>query len=190
MPKSRLVYVSSHDHRVLIRYSFQGDPFSTFVSQALDSSSLARAFKSLYEAIKSNTIAQIVINDVGIEVQLPPRLDMLLHPVEDDDDDGLYERSRSRDADHYNSYGDGAMVQGNGNLYVDMGLGIGWGAELSFAWGLPTLAPWKSLLLFDLEAENNDLVRGMSARPGMNEEDQISADRLVRFLQAVSIFDS
>ena len=88
MPKSRLVYVSSHAHRALIYYSFQGDPFSTFVSQALDSSSLARAFKSLYEAIKSNTIAQIVINDVGIEVQLPPRLDMLLHPVEDDDDDG------------------------------------------------------------------------------------------------------
>jgi hypothetical protein len=70
-----------------------------------------------------------------------------------------------------------------------MGLGMGWGPELSFAWGLPTLAPWKSLLLYDLDAENNDLVQGMM-RPGMNEEDQQWVERLMHFLQAVSIFDS
>ncbi|KAH8112024.1 nitrogen permease regulator of amino acid transport activity 3-domain-containing protein [Phellopilus nigrolimitatus] len=136
-------------------------PFAEFVAQALDGSSLARAMKTLYEAVKTNAIARLVINEVGVEVQLPPQLDNLLHAEEENPD----------------------FVE-----HPDPGA-VSWGPELSFGWGLPSLAPWKSLLLYDVDEEHNDLKMNLS-RPGLSPEDQMLAEGLVQFLETVSIFDS
>ena len=141
----------------------RNESFAGYVAQALDASSLARAMKTLFDAIKANTIARLVINDVGIEVQLPPRLDDLLRTEEDNPD---YVESEDPPPE-----------------------GVSWGAELSFGWGLPTLAPWKSLLLFDMEDQYNDLKTNLS-RPGLSQEDQMLAEGLMQFLETVSIFDS
>ncbi|KLO18243.1 hypothetical protein SCHPADRAFT_866880 [Schizopora paradoxa] len=139
----------------------KGTSFSEFVGQALDDSSLARAIKALHDSIKSNTIARLVINNVGIEVQLPPQLDKLLHPEDDNPD----------------------YVEHAGPVEVS------WGPELHFGWSLPGLAPWKSLLLFDLDEEHNELKRNLN-QPGMTPKDQMLAEGLIQFLETVSIFDS
>lgn len=139
----------------------RGESFSSYVAQALDNSNLARAMKTLYDAIKANTIARLVINEIGIEVQLPPQLDNLLHSEEDNPDYVEHEDPES----------------------------VSWGPELSFGWGLPSLAPWKSLLLFNVEDQYNDLKTNLS-RPGLSQEDQMLAEGLIQFLETVSIFDS
>ncbi|KAI5118724.1 hypothetical protein M0805_004522 [Coniferiporia weirii] len=139
----------------------RGAPFSEYVAQALDEASLARAMKTLYEAIKANTIARLVINEIGVEVQLPPQLDQLLHAEEENPD---FVEHPDPDA-------------------------VSWGPELSFGWGLPSLAPWKSLLLYDMDEEHNDLKMNLS-RPGLTPEDQMLAEGLIQFLETVSIFDS
>ena len=51
------------------------------------------------------------------------------------------------------------------------------------------MAPWKSLLLFDMEDQYNDLKTNLS-RPGLSQEDQMLAEGLMQFLETVSIFDS
>lgn len=139
----------------------RGASFTEYVGRALDISPLARAMKTLYEAVKSNSIARLVINEVGVEVQLPPQLDRLLHVEEENPD---FVEHPDPDA-------------------------VSWGPELSFAWGLPTLAPWKSLLLYDMEEDENDLKMNLS-RPGLSQEDQVLAEGLIQFLETVSIFDS
>ncbi|KAL5520245.1 hypothetical protein ACEPAG_9458 [Sanghuangporus baumii] len=139
----------------------RGASFTEYIGRALDSSSLARAMKTLYDAVKSNSIARLILNDVGIEVQLPPKLDKLLHVEEENPD---FVEHPETDA-------------------------VSWGPELSFGWGLPTLAPWKSLLLYDMEDDQNDLKMNLS-RPGLSPEDQVLAEGLVQFLETVSIFDS
>lgn len=136
-------------------------PFSEYVAEALDGSSLARAMKALYEAVKSNSIARLVINEVSVEVQLPPKLDQLLHAEEEHPD---FVEHPDPDA-------------------------VSWGPELSFGWGLPSLAPWKSLLLYDMDEEHNDLRLRLS-QPGLSSEDQFLAEGLIQFLETVSMFDS
>ncbi|EJD05224.1 uncharacterized protein FOMMEDRAFT_120503 [Fomitiporia mediterranea MF3/22] len=135
--------------------------FDEFIGRALDASSLARAMKTLYEAVKSNSIARLVLNEVGVEIQLPPQLDRLLHAEEENPD---FVEHPDPDA-------------------------VSWGPELSFGWGLPTLAPWKSLLLYDMDEDQNGLKTNLS-RPGLSPDDQLLVEGLVHFLDTVSIFDS
>lgn len=138
-------------------------PFSDYVAEALDGSSIARAMKTLYEAVKSNSIARLIINETGIEVQLPPKLDQLLHPEEENPD----------------------FVE-----HIDPEA-ISWGPELSFGWSLPSLAPWKSLLLYDMDQEQNELPMKLdTSQPGLSSKDQVVAEGLISFLETVSIFDS
>ena len=138
-----------------------GISFGDFMGKALDMSSLARAIKALYDGVKANTISRIVINEVGVEVQLPPQLDNLLHPEDENPD----------------------YVEHGGSEEVS------WGPELHFGWSLPGLAPWKSLLLYDLDEEHNELKRNLN-QPGMSPKDQMLAEGLLQFLETVSIFDS
>ncbi|KAG6327012.1 hypothetical protein ID866_12077 [Astraeus odoratus] len=105
-------------------YISKGAPFSEFISHALRISSIASAMKTLFEAVKSSTMAYITLNDIPLELQLPPYLDHLLHSEEEYELDFV---------DHVEDE-DEARV---------------WGCDLSFGWRLPALAPWKSLLLLD-----------------------------------------
>ena len=152
------------------QYASRGERFADYVEHALRVSGLAQAMKSLYEAIKAGTIANITIHDLPLELQLPPYLDLLLHSTsyDDYDDDFALEYQQ-----HEESF-----------FGTD-----GWGKELGVAWRLPTLAPWKSLLLLDdgEQGDGNalyaDLITGQNVIP----EDRYLAEQLIKFLEIISI---
>ena len=131
------------------------------MTHALKASSIAPAMKSLYEAIKSRSIANITIRDLPLELQLPPYLDLLLHNDDYDDDfiglAGEHEESSA------------------------------WGKEMGFAWRLPTLAPWKSLLLLDDQDDSGENLYANLMGQHVIPEDRQLAEQLIRFLQNTSV---
>ncbi|KAF9223540.1 hypothetical protein BS17DRAFT_782072 [Gyrodon lividus] len=141
-------------------YIATGVPFSEYMSHALRVSSIAPAMKLLFEAIKSSTMAYITLNDLPLELQLPPYLDHLLHSEEEYELDFV---DRQEDEDE-------ARV---------------WGRDLSLGWRLPGLAPWKSLLLLDADEALDPYMnlRGPHVRP--DERDH--ANRLIKFLETASV---
>ena len=152
------------------QYASRGEPFADYVEHALRVSGLAQAMKNLYEAIKAGVIANITIHDLPLELQLPPYLDSLLHSTSYDDyDDDLALEYQQHEESFFGTEG--------------------WGKELGFAWRLPTLAPWKSLLLLD-DGEPGDrdtfyanLITGQNVIP----EDRQLAEQLIRFLENTSV---
>lgn len=62
-----------------------------------------------------------------------------------------------------------------------------WGADLGFAWRLPALAPWKSLLRLDDEGEHGYDLYMKFRGPQMNPEDREIAEQLIRFLDLASV---
>lgn len=123
-------------------------------------SSIAPAMKSLYEAIKSSSMAYITIHGLPLELQLPPYLDCLLHS------------EGENEADFFNNPDDEAME-------------TNWGQEMGFGWRLPALVPWKSLLLLDSHDGMDPLenLRGSQIGP----EDMALAEGLIKFLEEVSV---
>ncbi|KAG7439409.1 uncharacterized protein BT62DRAFT_989550 [Guyanagaster necrorhizus] len=116
------------------------EPFSNFMTQALEVSSIAPAMKTLYEPVKLSSVAYVAINNIPLELQLPPFLDRILY-TEDDD-----------------------LHQSEGEEWQ------GWGPEMAFGWKLPALAPWKSLLLLDdslnlrtphIDGNDHNLIEGL-----------------------------
>ncbi|KAG9315080.1 nitrogen permease regulator of amino acid transport activity 3-domain-containing protein [Chiua virens] len=138
----------------------KGEAFSEYVSHALQVSSIAAAMKMLFESIKSSTMACITLNNLPLELQLPPYLDHLLHNEEEYELDFVDHREDE----------DEERV---------------WGRDFGSGWHLPALAPWKSLLLLDaddaLDPYTN--LRGPHVRP--DERDH--ADRLIKFLETASV---
>ena len=119
--------------------------------------------KSLYEAIKSSSIAYVTIHDLPLELQLPPYLDSLLHNEEEYEADLLNHPDYDTDA-------------------------IVWGREMGFGWRLPTLVPWKSLLLLD---GYNGVDPYINLRePNINAEDRVLAEGLLKFLDMASVTTS
>jgi hypothetical protein len=139
-----------------------GEPFDAYMTEALSASSIAPAIKTLFESIKSRSLAHITIHNIPLELQLPPYLDSLMRG----DDD--YEFA---DPVHQ-----GDESSGNSNP---------WGREMSFAWRLPSLAPWKSLLLLegpegrDSWSDVYDNIRGSHVK----DEDKLLAEQLIKFLE-------
>ena len=152
------------------QYASRGERFADYVEHVLRDSSLAQAMKNLYEAIKAGVIANITIHDLPLELQLPPYLDSLLHSTSYDDyDDDFALEYQQHEESFFGTEG--------------------WGKELGFAWRLPTLAPWKSLLLLDDGEQGDgsglyaDLVAGQNVIP----EDRQLAEQLIRFLEIPAI---
>ncbi|KAH7884614.1 nitrogen permease regulator of amino acid transport activity 3-domain-containing protein [Phlebopus sp. FC_14] len=141
-------------------YIAKGELFSDYMAHALRVSSTALAMKTLFEAIKSSTMACITLNDLPLELQLPPYLDHLLHSEEEFELDFL---------DHQEDEDEVRL----------------WGRELSFGWRLPALAPWKSLLLLDPDQALDPYMnlRGPHVRP----EERDHAEGLIKFLETVSV---
>ena len=127
------------------------------MNEALSISSIARAIKTLYESIKSRSLSHLTIHELPLEVQLPPYLDSLLHNEDDFDSiEDTYREDNERNS---------------------------WGRELSFAWRLPSLEPWKSLLLLDGPAEKDwsDVCESLRDS-NVREEDTLLAEQLIKFL--------
>ncbi|KAF8876720.1 nitrogen permease regulator of amino acid transport activity 3-domain-containing protein [Infundibulicybe gibba] len=137
----------------------RGEPFINFMTQALEGSSIAPAMKLLYEAIKSSSMAYITLNNIPMELQLPPFLDTLLRNEEE-------------------NQGDFANHSDDEELQM-------WGEEMQVGWRLPMLAPWKSLLLLD---NDNGLDPYMNLRgPHVNPDDRALAEGLIRFLETATV---
>ena len=133
------------------------------MSHGLGVSSIAPAMKALYEAMKSSTMAQITIHGLPLELQLPPYLDHLLHVSEEYELDFV---------DHQDD------EDGESNA---------WGKEKSFGWRLPTLAPWKSLLLLN-RPDGQELDPQMGLRgPNVSTSDRALAEGLIKFLETASV---
>lgn len=116
--------------------------------------------RALFEAIKASQIAHFTINGFPLELQLPPYLDALLHS----DDDTEMEYLNPPHEDDTPS----------------------WGSEMSFGWGLPTLAPWRSLLLLDEKKDGTDLHADLND-PSLSPECRGMAEGLVKFLETVAV---
>ena len=138
---------------------FSGQPFSKYVTQAFEVSSIARAMKTIYEAIKSSSMAYVTINNLPLELQLPPYLDTLLHSQSDQETDFIDPS--------------------------DDGYSLNWGPDMTLGWKLPSVAPWKTLLLLDVD---NDMDPHMILRDSHEHaEDRTFAEGLVRFLEIASV---
>ena len=152
------------------QYASRGERFADYVEHVLRVSGLAQAMKNLYEAIKAGIIANITIHDLPLELQLPPYLDSLLHNTSYDDyDDDFALEYQQHEESFFGTEG--------------------WGKELGFAWRLPTLAPWKSLLLLDdgEHGDRNDLYADLIAGQSVIPEDRQLAEQLIRFLEITSV---
>ena len=135
------------------------------MNQALLVSSIAPAMKTLYESIKSRSLAHLTIHNLPLELQLPPHLDALLHST---DDDEFAECDEAEANDGVNT----------------------WGPEFSIAWRLPALEPWKSLLLLSgPDSPGREWTDVYAAIRGTNvrEEDKLLAEQLIKFLETVDI---
>lgn len=111
----------------------------------------------LYDAIKSSNMAHITLNDLPLELQLPPYLDHILHNEEESELDFV---GRLED-------------QNNSQL---------WGRELGVGWHLPALVPWKSLLLLDTDQELDRYVGSL-----VHAEERSLAEGLIKFLETASV---
>ncbi|KZP31794.1 hypothetical protein FIBSPDRAFT_813452 [Athelia psychrophila] len=145
-------------------YASNCEPLESYMDHALRESSIAPAIKTLYEAIKSSTMAHITIHNIPIELQLPPYLDHLLHS-EDDYHLDFVDRQEDDDGGETNA----------------------WDKEMGFGWRLPALAPWKSLLLLDNHSEQT-----LDPQMGVNEAqaesgDHALAEGLIKFLETTSV---
>ncbi|KAF8626403.1 hypothetical protein AX17_006570 [Amanita inopinata Kibby_2008] len=137
----------------------KGEPFAYYCTRALEQSSIAPAMRVLYEAIKLSSMAYITIHDIPMELQLPPYLDQLLHNQEEDGIDFL----PSPDDDET----------------------LNWEREMNDGWRLPSLAPWKSLLLLDGPESFEPYFH--SGGTQILPQDRPLAEGLMRFLKTVNI---
>ncbi|KAG1882137.1 nitrogen permease regulator of amino acid transport activity 3-domain-containing protein [Suillus subluteus] len=141
-------------------YMVKGERFSDFASHAQRVSSIATAMKNLYDAIKSSNMAHITLNDLPLELQLPPYLDHLLHSEEEFELEFVGRLENQPDSQL-------------------------WGRELSFGWRLPALVPWKSLLLLDTDQELDPYVNLRGSH--VHAEERSLAEGLIKFLETASV---
>ncbi|KAJ6577222.1 nitrogen permease regulator of amino acid transport activity 3-domain-containing protein [Mycena capillaripes] len=140
--------------------SAKGDEFSDYMAQALDASSIAPAMRTLYEALKSSSVAYITLHDLPLELQLPPYLDVLLHSEEENETEFM----SPPDDDDYQV----------------------WGQEMSFGYRLPSLTAWKSLLLLDDGPDGVDPYANLR-RSLIGTGDRSLVEGLIKFLEIASV---
>lgn len=131
----------------------RGDSYTTYLSKALRSSSLARLLRSLHSSLARSANAFVSVNDsIDAHLQLPP----LLH-------DGA-RLGRLREVETSLDANDPLLAPGAGGRWA--GTGDAW-AEASRATG-PLLLPWKTLLVMGSprhgkDAEDDDETSDVSA---------------------------
>ncbi|CAE6533167.1 unnamed protein product [Rhizoctonia solani] len=117
-----------------------GVPFQEYCQRALDTCPLASAIKSVYESVTRGTVAHIQINEVPLDIQLPPRHIAMLGGITSTGipEDGI---DPNADVEH------GPVSAGAEDEFEDEA-GRAEDAR-RFGWWLPRLLPWKGLLLLE-----------------------------------------
>ncbi|KAG9127013.1 hypothetical protein FRC07_001038 [Ceratobasidium sp. 392] len=163
-------------------------PYSDYCQRALKTSPLAAAIKEVFESVIRGTVAHIQINDVPLDIQLPPHHMSMLGGGTSTPEDGV-----DPDADiekgHPNADGDDEFEDEVGRAED----------ARRFGWWLPRLLPWKGLLLFEDAGPGTGtemIVRMHSGRVGSgggggsggataDEEGQADEDMFRKFLTYV-----
>ncbi|KAG8703990.1 hypothetical protein FRC11_010301, partial [Ceratobasidium sp. 423] len=115
-------------------------PFQEYCQRALDTCPLASAIKSVYESVTRGTVAHIQINEVPLDIQLPPRHMAMLGGITST---GIPEDGIDPTAD----VEQGPASAGAEDEFEDEA-GRAEDAR-RFGWWLPRLLPWKGLLLLE-----------------------------------------
>ncbi|KAH9957403.1 nitrogen permease regulator of amino acid transport activity 3-domain-containing protein [Russula dissimulans] len=133
--------------------------YEEYMNEALTVSSIAPAMKTLYEAIKSRSLAHLTIHNIPLELQLPPHLDTLLHNTDDDE---------------VNSQ-EGVSTWGSG-------FSVAWRLPALQPWK-------SLLLLSGPDDPDRQWADVYAAIRGTNvrEEDKLLAEQLIRFLETVDV---
>ncbi|CAE6423837.1 unnamed protein product [Rhizoctonia solani] len=115
-------------------------PFQDYCQRALDTCPLASAIKTVYESVTNGTVAHIQINEVPLDIQLPPRHTTMLGGITSTGipEDGI---DPNADVEH------GPASAGAEEEFEDEA-GRAEDAR-RFGWWLPRLLPWKGLLLLE-----------------------------------------
>ncbi|KAI0767975.1 nitrogen permease regulator of amino acid transport activity 3-domain-containing protein [Irpex lacteus] len=142
----------------------RGQPYDVYLEEAVKISSIALAMKTAFDALKKDEIARFTIGEFPLELQLPPYLGALLHS-----DDPLEVDAPDRE------------------LGDDEDGAASWGSDMSFAWRLPALTPWKALLRLDEEGEHGYELYMKLRGPQLNPEDRELAEQLLRFLEMSTV---
>ncbi|CAE6503124.1 unnamed protein product [Rhizoctonia solani] len=135
-------------------------PFTDYCQRALDTCPLASAIKSVYESVTRGTVAHIQINEVPLDIQLPPRHIAMLGGSTSAGipEDGI---DPNADIEH------GPASTGGEDEFEDEA-GRAEDAR-RFGWWLPRLLPWKGLLLLETAGPGTGaemIVRMNSGRMG------------------------
>lgn len=155
---------------------FGGESYSQFSSQALEATSIAPAFKTLFDAIKSSSVAYLTINYLPLELQLPPYLDaLLLHIQNQEEQEDIDPAPSSLDFSH-------STEEQAYHTLEDVPV-FDWGQDMSTGWKLPMVAPWKTLLLLDVDNKGDVL----DPHQLDTQEDKNLVEGLIRFLDTVSV---
>ncbi|CAE6383966.1 unnamed protein product [Rhizoctonia solani] len=115
-------------------------PLQEYCQRALDTCPLASAIKSVYESVTKGTVAHIQINDVPLDIQLPPRHTAMLGGSANTGipEDGI---------DPHADLEQGPASTGTEDEFEDE---VGRAEDARrFGWWLPRLLPWKGLLLLE-----------------------------------------
>lgn len=148
------------------------------MDQCSQQSSLAQGLQRIHTSIRSNSLARLTFNNITFDLQLPPFLDELLRA-----DQSTLNTFYSVEAETLYNEED----EQSDRPYVT------WGPELSFGWKLPAFAPWKALLLLDVE------LTGHTRQPDpllnfdgayFNSQEHEVAEGISRFLDCASVFVS
>ncbi|KAF8721653.1 Nitrogen Permease regulator of amino acid transport 3, partial [Rhizoctonia solani] len=115
-------------------------PLQEYCQRALDTCPLAAAIKTVYESVTKGAVAHIQINDVPLDIQLPPRHAAMLGGVAST---GIPEDGVDPHAD----FDQGPASTGAEDEFEDE---VGRAEDARrFGWWLPRLLPWKGLLLLE-----------------------------------------
>ncbi|KAF9520657.1 hypothetical protein BS47DRAFT_650292 [Hydnum rufescens UP504] len=152
--------------------------FEAFFEAALAQSSLASAIRAAYEAVVTSSIAQVMINTIPVNVQLPPgHLNLLKVDQQPEIAEDILTRHDSWGWDH-----------GDDDDDADARLED----ELRFGWKMPPLRPWKSVLILD-QANPADIVHP-PRKPDTPGRSMDPTEALARFLSiaspTISLFES
>ncbi|KAF8344246.1 nitrogen permease regulator of amino acid transport activity 3-domain-containing protein [Cantharellus anzutake] len=152
--------------------------FEFFFQKALKQSTIALAIKSAYEAVVSSSLAQVMINTIPVNIQLPPGHLNLLKVDQPQPDDIYVTAGIPSEEDWWN-------INNGGEEEEEEGTEARLEDELRFGWKIPPLKPWKSFLLLD-DANNPSGESGMDALIGDRPRDHNGKDPLSRLLKVAS----
>lgn len=149
-----------------------------FFDKALKQSTIALAIKSSYEAVVSSSIAQVMINTIAVNVQLPPGHSNLLKVDHPQPDDAYVTSGMPTEEDWWN-------INNGGEEEDEEGAEARLEDEVRFGWKIPPLKPWKSFLLLD-EVNNPSGESGMDVLVRDRSRGQNGKDPLSRLLKVAS----